>query len=88
MSNIESKFIKWFAGIAGALIVASIIGLVGMYHTSGIVSEKVKSNNNKIIEVISYHEKDVGLIRQSIYEIKNDQTIIKTDIKQILKEIK
>ena len=88
MSNIESKFIKWFAGIAGALIVASIIGLVGMYHTSGIVSEKVKSNNNKIIEVISYHEKDVWLIRQSIYEIKNDQTIIKTDIKQILKEIK
>ena len=88
MSNIESKFIKWFAGIAGALIVASVIGLVSMYHTSGIVSEKVKSNNNKIIEVISYHEKDVGLIRQSIYEIKNDQTIIKTDIKQILKEIK
>lgn len=88
MSEVESKFIKWFAGIAGALIVASIIGLVSMYHTSGIVSEKVKSNNKDIVEVQSYHDKDVDLIRQSINEIKEDQTIIKTDIKQILKEIK
>ena len=88
MSTIESKFIKWFAGIAGALIIASIIGLVGMYHSSGIVSEKVSSNAIDIKEVKAYHEKDVELIRRSMDDIKNDQTIIKADIKQILKEIK
>ena len=88
MSKIESNFIKWFAGIAGALIIASIIGLVGMYHSSGIVTEKVNSNGLKIKDVIIYHEKDVDLIRRSINDIKKDQTIIKADIKQILKEIK
>ncbi len=88
MSRIESTFIKWFAGIAGALIIASIIGLVGMYHSSGIVSEKVNSNGFKIKNVIIYHEKDVELIRNSMVDIKKDQTIIKADIKQILKEIK
>jgi len=88
MSKIESNFIKWFAGIAGALIIASIIGLVGMYHSSGIVTEKVNSNGLKIKDVIIYHEKDVDLIRRSMVDIKKDQTIIKADIKQILKEIK
>ncbi len=88
MSKIESNFIKWFAGIASALIIASVIGLVGMYHSSGIVSEKVHSNGLKIKDVIIYHEKDVDLIRRSINDIKKDQIIIKADIKQILKEIK
>lgn len=88
MSNSESRFIQWFAGIAAALIIASIIGLVGMYHASGIVSEKVQANEKKITEVQTFHEKDVELIRSSIKEIKSDQKVIMTDIKQILKEVK
>ncbi|OFY51847.1 MAG: hypothetical protein A2W85_09320 [Bacteroidetes bacterium GWF2_41_31] len=88
MSKTESMFIKWFGGIAGTLIIASVIGLVGMYHTSGIVSEKVKSNEKKIVEVQTFHDKDVELIRSSIKEIKSDQKVIMTDIKQILKEIR
>ncbi len=88
MSNNESKFIQWFSAIAAALIIASIIGLVGMYHASGIVSEKVKANEKKITEVMDYHEKDVELIRSSIREIKSDQKLIMLDIKQILKQIK
>jgi len=88
MSNQESTFIKWFGSIATTLIIASIIGLVGMYRTSGIVSEKVQSNEKKIVEVQSYHEKDVELIRSSIKEIKTDQKVIMTDIKQILIELK
>jgi hypothetical protein len=59
-----------------------------MYHTSGIVSEKVESNEKKIVEVQTYHEKDVELIRSNIKEIKSDQKVIMTDIKQILKEVK
>ncbi|MFA5419633.1 MAG: hypothetical protein WC341_14375 [Bacteroidales bacterium] len=88
MSNQESTFIKWFGSIATTLIVASIIGLIGMYHTSGIVSEKVKSNEKKIEEVQTFHDKDVELIRTSIKEIKTDQKVIMSDIKQILKEVK
>ena len=88
MSSSESKFIQWFSAIAASLIIASIIGLVGMYHASGIVSEKVKANEKKITEVVDYHEKDVELIRSSIKEIKSDQKLIMSDIKQILKQIK
>ncbi len=88
MSNNESNFIKWFSAIATALIIASIIGLVGMYRASGIVSEKVNTNESKILEVKSYHEKDVDLIRSNIKEIKADQKLIMSDIKQILKQIK
>ena len=88
MSSNESRFIQWFSAIAAALIIASIIGLVGMYHASGIVSEKVRANEKKIIEVIDYHEKDVELIRSNIKEIKSDQKLIMSDIKQILKQIK
>ncbi len=88
MSNQESTFIKWFGSIATSLIIASIIGLVGMYHASGIVSEKVQTNQQKIVELQSFHEKDVELIRTTIKEIKSDQKVIMTDIKQILKEVK
>ena len=88
MSKIESKFIQIFSVIATALIVASIIGLVGMYRTSGIVSEKVKANENRINNVKDYHQKDVELIRSNIKEIRSDQKVIMSDIKQILKEIK
>lgn len=88
MSNQESSFIKWFGSIAATLIIASIIGLIGMYHTSGIVAEKVNANQKKIAEVQTFHDKDVNLIRASIKEIKSDQKVIMSDIKQILKEIK
>ncbi len=88
MSNSESKFVNWFASIAAALIVASIISIIGMYRTAAIVSQKVEGNEKSIIETRLYHEKDVQLIRNNIKEIRSDQKVIKTDIKQILKEIK
>ncbi len=88
MSRNESLFIKWFGSIASALIIASIIGLIGMYRASGIVSEKVKTNEKQITAVKAYHDKDVGLIRDNIKEIKSDQKVIMSDIKKILKEVK
>lgn len=88
MSRNESLFIKWFGGIASALIVTSIIGLVGMYRASGIVSEKVKANQKQIMEMKAYHNRDVGLLRENIKEIKSDQMVIMNDIKEILKQVK
>ncbi len=88
MSRNESLFIKWFGSIATALIIASVIGLAGMYRASGIVSEKVKANQKQIMEVKAYHNKDVNLIRENIKEIKSDQKVIMNDIKQILKQVK
>jgi hypothetical protein len=86
MSKQESIFLKWFGSIAAALIIASIIGLIGMYYTSGIVSEKVKTNQTNINNLKNYHQNDVSLIRSNIKEIKTDQKTIMTDIKEILKQ--
>lgn len=88
MSKNESKFIQLFSAIATALIIASIIGLIGMYRASVIVSEKVNANEKKINAVLDYHDKDVELLRSSIKEIKSDQKIIMNDIKEILKQVK
>jgi len=88
MSRQESLFIKWFGGIASALIIASIIGLLGMYRASGIVSQKVKTNHEQIKNLKAYHNKDVGLIRDNIKEIKAGQKVIMNDVKQILKQVK
>ena len=59
-----------------------------MYYTSGIISEKTIQNEKAINQLRQYHKEDVQLIRQNITDIKTDQTIIKNDIKQILKEVK
>ena len=88
MSKQESLFLKIFGTIATALVIASIIGLIGMYYTSGIISEKTIQNEKAINQLRQYHKEDVQLIRQNITDIKTDQTIIKNDIKQILKEVK
>ena len=88
MSKQESLFLKIFGTIATALVIASIIGLIGMYYTSGIISEKTLQNEKAINQLRQYHKEDVQLIRQNITDIKTDQTIIKNDIKQILKEVK
>ena len=88
MSNTESKFVNWFASIAAALIVASIISIIGMYRTAAIVSQKVDENEKSIMETRTYHEKDVQLIRNNIKEIRADQKIIMNDIKEILKQKK
>ena len=88
MSKNETIFLRWFGSIAASLVIAAIIGIIGMYHASGIISVKVQTNQTKISEVRTYHEKDVELIRTSIKEMKSDQKVIMTDIKQILKEVK
>ena len=88
MSKQESLFLKIFGTIATALVIASIIGLIGMYYTSGIISEKTLQNEKAINQLRQYHKEDVQLIRQNITDIKTVQTIIKNVIKQILKELK
>ncbi|MBC8319875.1 MAG: hypothetical protein H8E34_04055 [Bacteroidetes bacterium] len=88
MSSTESRFIRWFASIAASLIVVSIIGLVTMYRATGIIVSKVQINEQRIIELKEFHYKDVELLRESVREIKSDQKIIISDVKEILREVK
>lgn len=77
MSIEESNFIKWFAGIAASLIIASILGLVGMYHSQAVNTERIKTNEANIKILREYHHDDILLIRDDLKEIKYD-------IKQLL----
>ena len=88
MSTSENRFIRWFGTIATALIIASIIGIIGMYYTSGILATQKEVNGKEIEEVREFHKDDVELIRQSMRDIRNDQKVIKSDIKDILKAVK
>ncbi|NHZ86278.1 MAG: hypothetical protein GWP19_10410 [Planctomycetia bacterium] len=95
MSQSENKFIKWFASIAGALIIASILGLFGMYRSQIIIEQKFDQQeetnttlNNRINTTRVYHSKDVALIRDDIKEIKNSQAETQKDIKTILLKLK
>ena len=88
MSTSENKFIRWFGSIATALIISSIIGLIGMYYNSGVMAEKINNNTYEIQETRNLHNADASLIRGDIKEIKTDQKVIKSDIKDILKAVK
>ena len=62
MSQVESKFIKWFAGIAAALVIASIMGLVGFYTSA---TAKGASDDIKF----HYIQKDINDIKFDLREI-------------------
>ncbi len=91
MSQVENRFIKWFASIAGALIIASILGLFGMYRSQIIMEQKFKQQNetnltlnNRITQTRRFHTEDVKLIRSDIKDIKQSQNETQKDIKTIL----
>ena len=83
----EKKIIYWLAFIVASLVIVSAMGLVGMYGTLNIVSEKVMANERRLIEIIQYHNHDVDLLRENIRDMKTDQQIIKEDVKQILRKV-
>lgn len=79
MSASEKSFIKWFAGIASALVIFSIIGLIRMYKADGVMEQRVTG-------IESTHKTDVGYIKDDIKEIKDSQLTIQADIKELLKK--
>ena len=87
MFYIEHKNLYCFTFIIASLFVASTMGLVGMYGTLKIITEKTLANEKRLSEIIEYHNHDVDLIRYNIRDIKSDQQIIKEDVKQILRKI-
>jgi len=84
---IDKKILYWFTFIIASLVVASTLGLIGMYGTLKIISEKTLANEKRLSDIIEYHNHDVDLIRYNIREIKSDQQIIKDDVKLILRKI-
>jgi hypothetical protein len=52
------------------------------------MATQTEVNGKEIEEVREFHKDDVGLIRQSMRDIRNDQKVIKSDIKDILKAVK
>lgn len=84
MSVQESNFLKWFGGIAGALIISFIISGIVMYRNVAVLSSSVEHSKNDINELRVYHKEDVKLIRADMLEIKEDNKEIKHDIKTLL----
>ena len=85
--SIDKKILYWITFIFASLVIASTMGLIGMYGTLNIITEKAMSNEKRLSDIIEYHNRDVELIRYNIREIKADQQIIKEDVKLILRKI-
>lgn len=80
MSTQESNFIKWFAGIAAALLVSTTIGAFSILNSIDVMAERINHNTSKIVETRNLHNSDLDLIREDIKEIKTDMK----DIKKLL----
>ena len=88
MSVNQTLFIRWFFGIASALIISGVVGIFSMYSMVVHTSEGVETNKINIEKVSETHASDIKLLRVELWEMRVDQKIIMSDIKDILKEMK
>ena len=87
MSQQESNFLKWAAGIGSAVIIAVLISSFTVLSSVDVLAEKERTNRREILELREFHKDDVQLIREDIKEIKDDQKEIKQDIKKVLEKL-
>jgi len=86
MSTQESDFLKWIGGIVAVLISGILIQAFVLLSTIDVIEIKIKQNEKSIVDTQKAHEKDVRVLHDYMGEIRTDQKIIKTDIKELLKK--
>jgi hypothetical protein len=93
----QSNWMKFFMSISVILLATALIGLFGMFKNDAVQAEQLKTSKNTMIElrdahkteikdVKQYHDKDVGLMREDISEIKGDIKTVIEDVKELLKK--
>ena len=86
MSVQEKLFLKWLVGIASTVIIAMLVNTFAVMGSVDVMAEKIETNAAKIQETRNYHEKDLRIIYDNMGEMKSDQKIIMSDIKELLKK--
>ena len=86
MSIQEKNFLKWLVGIATTVIIAMLVNTFAVIGSVDVMAEKIETNAAKIQETRNYHEKDLRIIYDNMGEMKSDQKIIMSDIKELLKK--
>jgi len=86
MSTQEKSFLKWLVGIATAVIIAMLINTFAIIGSVDVMAQNIETNAAKIQETRNYHEKDLRIIYDNMGEMKSDQKIIMSDIKELLKK--
>ena len=86
MSIQEKNFLKWLVGIATTVIIAMLVNTFAVIGSVDVMAEKIETNAAKIQETRNYHEKDLRIIYDNMGEMKADQKIIMSDIKELLKK--
>ena len=88
MSTPDKRFLRWFAGIGSGLMLAIIIWTYSILGSIDVMAEKIHQNETKSIELKDNHKSDIDIVRQDMWEMRADQKIMMSDIKEILKEMK
>jgi len=86
MSIQEKNFLKWLVGIATTVIIAMLVNTFAVIGSVDVMAEKIETNAAKIQETRNYHEKDLRIIYDNMGEMKADQKIMMSDIKELLKK--
>ena len=86
MSIQEKNFLKWLVGIATTVIIAMLVNTFAVMGSVDVMAEKIETKAAKIQETRNYHEKDLRIIYDNMGEMKSDQKIIMSDIKELLKK--
>ena len=86
MSTNESSFLKWIAGIVAILISGILLQAFVLISTIDVIEVRIQQNEKSIILTQKAHDKDVNKLDDYMHEIRSDQKIIKSDIKELLKK--
>jgi len=86
MSAQESNFLKWIAGIVAVLISGILLQAFVLISTIDVIEVKIEQNEKAITKTQKAHDKDVNKLDDYMHEIRSDQKIIKSDIKELLKK--
>ncbi len=70
MSIQESKFLKWFGGIAATLLVGLVIWTFTILSSYDVMANKVEHNTRDITEIKTNHKDDLKEIKQDVKDIK------------------
>lgn len=86
MSAQESKFLKYFAAIAVALLITLFGWTYTVIGSVDVIENKVDNNAKGIQETRNYHKADIDNVMFYVKDIRSDQKEIKSDIKELLKK--
>ena len=87
MSILEKNFLRWFGGIASAVIIIMIVWTITVLSSIDVLAKAIDYNANENEETREFHNSDTDKIGIRFNTFEANQNIMREDIKYILKNM-